>query len=301
VRCGGTTLHSVYGCRAGSADHFLSLRADCEGQANLGRYGFAFNQPPTNEPTIALYRCSRPGHDHFVSLDANCEGVLQEGLLGYIRTVDGGPPPQPSCAPSAGRIAATLRGKRSRTVRYGRAATLVGSALRPDGSAAAGAEVLVLEGGGPLAVVGRTVVGADGGFAFRVPPGPSRTLRAAFRAAATDEALACSQAASLHVRAGVTLSAPKRVRAHRLVRFRGRVRGGPLPVRGKVLVMQAFERGHWRTFKTVRSTRSGRFSARYRFTRASRGRSFRIRAVARREARFPYSLGWSRTVRVRVR
>ena len=173
--------------------------------------------------------------------------------------------------------------------------------MRPDGSPAAGAEVLVLEGGGPLAIVGRTVVGSDGVFAFRVPPGPSRTLRAAFRAAATDEALACSSTSALHVRAGVTLSAPKRVRARRLVRFRGRVLGGPLPARGKLLVMQAFERGRWRTFKTVRTNRRGSYAARYRFTSAARGRSFRIRAVARREARFPYSLGWSRTVRVRVR
>jgi hypothetical protein len=100
----------------------------------------------------------------------------------------------------------------------------------------------------------------------------------------------------------VTLKArPRRPRARRLVRFSGRVLGAPIPARGKLVVLQAFERGRWRAFKTVRSNRRGSYVARYRFTRSARGRSFRIRAVARREARYPYSLGWSRTIRVRVR
>jgi hypothetical protein len=302
VRSGGPNLRAINGCRSGAADYFLSLDPGCETQAGLGRYGFAFVSPPAGEPTVALYRCSRPGRGHFASLDANCEGVLQEGLLGYIRTVDSGPPPAPSCSASAGVIETTLRGRRSRTVRYGRAATLIGRAVRPDGSPAAASEVLVLEGGGPLAEVGRSTAGADGVFSFRVPPGHSRTLRAAFRAAATDEALACSATVQLHVRAGVTLTArPRRPRARRLVRFSGRVLGAPIPARGKLVVLQAFERGRWRAFKTVRSNRRGSYVARYRFTRSARGRSFRIRAVARREARYPYSLGWSRTIRVRVR
>lgn len=302
VRSGGPNLRAINGCRSGAADYFLSLDPGCETRTALGRYGFAFTGPPANEPTVALYRCSRPGRGHFASLDANCEGLLQEGLLGYIRTVESGPPLPPACSASQGLVEATLRGRASRTVRYGRAATLVGKAVRPDGSPAAGAEILVLEGGGPLAEVGRATAGADGGFGFRVPPGASRTLRAAFRAAATDEALACSATVQLHVRAGVTLkSTPRRPRARRLVRFSGRVLGGPIPARGKLLVLQAFERGRWRTFKSARSDRRGRWVSRYRFTRAAHGRSFRIRVVARREARYPYSLGWSRTIRVRVR
>jgi hypothetical protein len=302
VRSGGPNLRAIDGCRAGAADFFLSLDPGCEARTALGRYGFAFTSPPANEPTVALYRCLRSGRGHFASLDANCEGVLQEGLLGYIRTVDSGPPPAPSCSASQGLVEVTLRGRQSRTVRYGRAATLVGRAVRPGGAPAAGAEILVLEGGGPLAEVGRAVAGADGVFGFRVPAGASRTLRAGFRAAAADEALACSATVKLHVRAGVTLnSRPRRPPARRLVRFSGRVLGGPIPARGKLLVLQAFERGRWRTFKSARSDRGGRWVARYRFTRSARGRSFRIRVVARREARYPYSLGWSRTIRVRVR
>jgi hypothetical protein len=301
VRSGGANLRAINGCRAGAADYFLSFDSGCESRTVLGRYGFAFTSPPANEPTVGLYRCLRPGRGHFASLDANCEGVLSEGLLGYIRTLDSGPPPAPSCSPSAALLEATLRGRRSRTVRFGRAATLIGKAVGPDGTPAAGAEIVVLEGGGPFAEVGRAVAGSDGVFGFRVPPGHSRTVRAGFRAGPGDEALACSAPVQLHVRAGVTIGAPRRVRARRLVRFRGQVLGGPIPARGKLIVLQAFERGRWRTFKSARSDRRGRWTSRYRFTRSARGHSFRIRAVARREARYPYSLGWSRTVRVRVR
>ena len=302
VRTGGPNLRALYGCQAGSADPFLSLDPGCEGRAVLGRYGFAFVTPPAGEDTVALYRCVQPGRGHFASLDPDCEGGAPEVVLGYIRTSDSGPPPPPSCGPSGAAIDATLRGRRSRTVRFGRAATLVGRAAYPDGRSAAGAEILVLEGGGPFAELARVAAGPDGTFAVRVPPGASRTLRAAFRAAATDPALACSPPARLHVRAGLTLTVrPRRPHTRRLVRLRGRVLGAPLPARGKLIVLQAHERGRWRTFTSVRTRRSGRFLARYRFTRAAAGRSFRLRAVARREARFPYSLGWSRTVRVHVR
>jgi hypothetical protein len=197
-------------------------------------------------------------------------------------------------------IETTLRGRRSRTLRYGRATTLIGKAVRPDGSPAAGAEILVLEGGGPLAEVGRTAAGSDGVFAFRVPPGHSRTLRAGFRAAATDEALACSTTVQVHVRAGVTLkSRPRRPRVRRLVRFSGRVLGGPIPARGKLLVLQAFERGRWRTVATTRSRASGRWRRAIRFER--RPGVYRLRALIRRERSFPFVTGASRAVRVSVR
>ena len=86
------------------------------------------------------------------------------------------------------------------------------------------------------------------------------------------------------------------------MRFRGRLLGHPIPRVGKLIDLQAFDGGRWRTFKTTRANRKGRFRARYRFTRHARApRTFRFRARARRESRYPYALGVSRTVRVRVR
>jgi hypothetical protein len=64
--------------------------------------------------------------------------------------------------------------------------------------------------------------------------------------------------------------------------------------------LQAFEAHRWRTFKTVRTSSRGRYSARYRF-RVNATHTFRFRARSRREAGFPYVLGWSRTTRVHVR
>jgi hypothetical protein len=85
------------------------------------------------------------------------------------------------------------------------------------------------------------------------------------------------------------------------VRFRGRLRGGPIPEGGKLIDLQAFYRGRWRTFATPRTDRRGRWSYDYRFE-ATRGTvTYRFRARIRREAAYPYELGHSRVVRVTVR
>jgi hypothetical protein len=74
-----------------------------------------------------------------------------------------------------------------------------------------------------------------------------------------------------------------------------------VPVRGKVVELQGFENGRWREFRTLRSRTDGRFSTRYRFKAASAGRRFRLRVRVRAEASYPFSTGYSRVVRVRVR
>ena len=229
VESGGSNLHAIYGCRTVPADHFLSLDAGCEGFTSEGRLGFAFDAPPGAEDTVALYRCIDLGRTHFASLDPNCEGHVTEARLGYVRTVEQGPPPPPACGPSAGVVELSLSGKARRVVRFGRGATLTGRALRPGGVPAAGADVRILENTVPLVEVGRTTAGPDGSFSFALPPGASRTLLAAFRSAPADPALACSPTARLAVRAKARLRAkPRRLRAGRVVRFRGRVKG-PLP------------------------------------------------------------------------
>ena len=104
------------------------------------------------------------------------------------------------------------------------------------------------------------------------------------------------------MRAGLTLRAtPKHVRFGGRVRFRGRLIGHPIPRVGKLIDLQAYDGGRWRTFQTVRANRKGRYHARYRFIRTRSARTFRFRARARREARYPYALGVSKTVKVRVR
>ena len=82
--------------------------------------------------------------------------------------------------------------------------------------------------------------------------------------------------------------------------LRGQVRG-PIPSDGKQLVTQAYYRGRWRTFKLLRTDASGRYRYVYRFD-GTRGRVvYPLRAVATKEATFPYERGASKVRRVTVR
>ena len=84
------------------------------------------------------------------------------------------------------------------------------------------------------------------------------------------------------VRARVTLTARTcHIALRGTARFRGAVRGGYVPKRGKLVELQAFDAGRWRTFETVRTNRRGRFAARYSFKRITSGRTYRFRARSR--------------------
>jgi hypothetical protein len=201
-------------------------------------------------------------------------------------------------------VAARFSGRKRpfMTRRGGRGVHVVGRVT----GVGAGAPVLLLAReqrtgarGGPVA---QATTGADGSFTLLVPPGPSRTLRAAYRTSPDAPVVACSRALHLRVPASVTLHVrPSTVRAGHSIRIFGRLRGGRVPRRGKLVALQAFERGRWQTFTTVRTNRRGSFSKRRGFSFTARGRSFRLRAQVRPEASYPFALGYSRTVRVRVR
>jgi len=300
VRVGGGGLVAVHGCRAGE-DHFLSTDAGCEGRTGVGRYGFAYASPPADQETVALHRCVVPGRRHYASLDFGCEGGVREGRLGYVRTTEQGPPPPPACGPSGARTTLALPGRsRARYFAFGRGTTVTGRALRADGSPAAGATVSLLADAGALEEVAQTQAGRDGGFGFSVAPGPSRTLRAGFRAAPGDPALACGQTVRVRIRAGLRLRASdRRVRNGQRVRFRGQVLG-TIPPTGKLVLLQALSRGRWRTFATPRTNSRGQFRGSYRFKIIRRATTIKFRVRAAREAAFPYARGTSRTVRVRV-
>ena len=85
------------------------------------------------------------------------------------------------------------------------------------------------------------------------------------------------------------------------VSFRGRLTRGPIPDGGKLIDLQAFYRGRWRTFATPRTDSRGRWSYDYRFEATTGVVTYRFRARIRREAAYPYELGRSRVVRVTVR
>ena len=75
---------------------------------------------------------------------------------------------------------------------------------------------------------------------------------------------------------------------------------GPLPAKGKLLDVQAFDGGRWRKFGTARTRRDGRFRTRYRFTRGARAKTYRFRIRVPRETGFPYARGYSNVAKVRL-
>jgi hypothetical protein len=156
--------------------------------------------------------------------------------------------------------------------------------------------------GAPSTVLASTLTAADGSYALAVPAGPSRRLRAAWKVNATDTTFTCSRALNVRVPARATLTAsPRSLRAGARVKLSGRLAGGRVPARGKLIDLQAREVGRWHTFASVRTDRAGRFSTHYRFHSGAPRRTYPMRVRVRPDSSYPFALGYSRAVRVRVR
>jgi hypothetical protein len=236
-----------------------------------------------------------------------CPASAPAGCAGAAAPPPPPPAPVPNGAPASpdARLAATLiRGRSRRTVDFGHAARMRARLTDAGGRPIAGAVLQVLtreaRTGSDWRLAPDARTGADGRAVVRLAPGPSRRVRVEYRAVAGAAEPAAVGRARLDVRAGVTLRiSPRRVRAGRSIRLRGRLRARPATRLGKIVTLQARERGRWRDFASARTGRRGRFAARYRFSAGARG-AFPIRAVARADAAYPYATGHSRAVRVRV-
>jgi hypothetical protein len=182
--------------------------------------------------------------------------------------------------------------------------TLRGTLTR-DGAAIAGAVLDVLAkirvSGANMTKIGEVRTDANGAYSIKVPGGPSRVLRVAYKAYLGDSDYSSWADVSQRVKARVDFRAvTRRVGLRGRARFAGKVRGGYVPRRGKLIELQAYDAGRWRTFRTVRTNRSGSFRTSYSFKHVQSPRSYRFRARARYEPSYPFLLGTSRTIRVRV-
>ncbi len=154
--------------------------------------------------------------------------------------------------------------------------------------------------GAPLERVDTVRTSRSGRFSIQARKGPARLLR--FRYAGTNGVRSDVANVRMAVR-GLTTFRPSRrlVVNGEYVTFRGRVRGRPLPPRGKLVELQVFSRRRWRTFAQPRTDAAGRWEYRYRFE-LIRGRpTLRFRARIRTEAGYPFETGRSEVARVRVR
>ena len=192
----------------------------------------------------------------------------------------------------------------SHTASYGKGATIRGTLKGANGQPVSGGDVRILVREARLGAQyvdrGGVTTGPDGRFVFPVPAGSSRVLRLAYRAYLGDDAYATRSTSTLNTRARISARGPKRVRRHGVAKFSGRLVGRPFPPRGVTVDLQIFQPGvGWRVFGNARTRKSGTFTVRYHFQRASRGRfTFRIRL--RPNDAYPYSRGVSRRIRVRV-
>jgi len=192
----------------------------------------------------------------------------------------------------------------SHTASYGKGATIRGTLKGANGQPVSGGDVRILVREARLGAQyvdrGGVTTGPDGRFVFPVPAGSSRVLRLAYRAYLGDDAYATRSTSTLNTRARISARGPKHVRRHGVAKFSGRLVGRPFPPRGVTVDLQIFQPGvGWRVFGNARTRKSGTFTVRYHFQRASRGRfTFRIRL--RPNDAYPYSRGVSRRMRVRV-
>jgi len=176
-------------------------------------------------------------------------------------------------------------------VRAGRRIAIVGRLTD-----AAGAGIAQARLGAAWRVVGRGWVarpgvrtGSDGRFVYVLPPGPSRDVRFTYFAFSDSRAVELSNVVRADALAPLTIRANRRhITGERVVRLSGRVGGAAIPRAGLLVTLHGYQRGWgWRTFRTVRTDRRGRWSTSYRF-RSSQGR-FGFRALVPRQGRFPFA------------
>ena len=227
--------------------------------------------------------------------------------LSAPRSVFVGGPLNGANASESGSLRAvfTRGGKRRRTVGPGGRPSvslrLRNGGRQPIGDARLQVYARQLRTGARYQPAGEVRTGANGRARFVVPKGASRALRFEYRRRVDDPQPVLRAKVRLGVRPRVSLRVrPRRVRFGGRIRLAGRVISRPRPRPGKLVVLQAFDRGRWRPLATARSGKNGRFAHAYRFTRTSRPRTFRFRARLPREAAYPYATGNSRVVRARV-
>jgi len=146
---------------------------------------------------------------------------------------------------------------------------------------------------------GTTSTDRSGRFSYRISNGPSRRLRFSFGGDERNLAASSTLVVRTAARSSLRVSHSNARNGER-IRFSGKV-ASPVGERGKLVALQYRRAGEgWRTFKTARSGSRGQWSAPYRFQNTSATQTYRFRAKLPVEASYPYRLGYSRELRLRV-
>jgi hypothetical protein len=156
--------------------------------------------------------------------------------------------------------------------------------------------------GSDFRLVAEVLSDKDGVYTVRLGPGPSRIVRASYRAYQLDRDPAASAQAELAVAAtGRLESARRRLRLGDEAVFRGRLAGEPFPTNGIPVSLQAKDGPRWSEVARGRSARDGTFEFRYRFCRTVRSYTYGFRVSIGQTAGWPYDPGATNTAKVNVR
>ena len=212
-------------------------------------------------------------------------------------------------ATEEGSLSARFAGgkKTHKTVGYRSRTTVTGRLLNSSGRPISGAQLKILtrdrRSNAPFVQRWTTTTRADGIYRVKVRAAASRLVQVAWPSHVRDPGPQESAYVTLNARASSSLRArPRVVGVGQSLRLSGTVRG-VVPSRGVPLIFQGSSgSGRYTTFADGRANRRGRFVLHYRLrSGSSRGRTFTFRVKLRGDARFPYALGYSKRVRVRVR
>ena len=265
----------------------------------------AFDEPqPCKTALSAILTLNTAGlspgaHSVLVSVD-DASGNSATVWDGTIQVVQPTQPPAPNGTPACPTARMTLtvgRKTNERLIRYGSRPTVQGQlmcAATPVADAA-----IALSGGGLSAVV---VTNALGGFSYRVPPGPDRTLSFSYRAYSNDVAASALARAKIAVRPRIRVHiTPNATRNGGTIKWAGTLAGGPFPSDGVSLLIEVKEGRRWQPFDQVVAV-DGRFSYRYTFLRTTYPTTYEFRAAlpASGSAGYPYQPGASNAVAVHV-
>jgi hypothetical protein len=182
------------------------------------------------------------------------------------------------------------RQRRVERVGHGRRTVIRGWFATADGAALSHVRVKIVasaDDGKPHWQTVRTVsTAADGSWRATLPAGPSRLIEAIYRGGALTER-ATSPVATALVPARSTMHFARVVTFGQSAHFAGHLIGGYVPRTGAIVVVQALDRGHWRSIATARSSQNGDWSANYAISGGAGTYPIRVRIP--RQADYPWA------------
>ena len=192
----------------------------------------------------------------------------------------------------------------TKRVRFGGTAVVSGWLGTSRGVALGGQRVDVItapdNGEEAFRLAAMATTAADGTWSVRLPPGPSRIIRAIFGGSGTIEP-AASSTARVIVPGSVQLTIrPGHTRWGGTIAIDGRLRGGNVPPSGELLVLWISWRGGSTEIGHLYARRNGSFHSTYTFLRGNGTETYRIWAATARESDYPYAPSRSRRASVTV-